>query len=176
VPQPAIHGQEVVPVKAEKLITTAQRIPARRIQVFLSSTYADLKNERQAVTQALLRMNMCIPAGMELFTASNQPPWDVITRAPEGTDYLVLIIHNRYGSFVPDSNIGYTEREYDYAIDHGIPVLPFLSEDVSMLREHIESPEHQAAWKAFRNKVEARHTMERWTTKADLVSRVPTAL
>lgn len=175
-PQPANRSQEVVPAKAEKLITATQGVPAPRYQVFLSSTYADLKDERQAVTQALLRMNKCIPAGMELFTASSQPPWDVITRALEGTDYLVLIIGNRYGSFVPGSNIGYTEREYDYAIDNGIPVLPFLSENVSMLREHIESPKHQKAWKAFREKVEARHTVERWTTKDDLVSRVPTAL
>jgi len=61
----------------------------RRYQVFLSSTYTDLQEERQAVTRAILRMNRCIPAGMELFTASNQPPWDVITSALSGTDYLV---------------------------------------------------------------------------------------
>ncbi len=45
-----------------------------RYQVFVSSTYKDLVAEREAVTQSVLRMGRCIPAGMELFSASTQPP------------------------------------------------------------------------------------------------------
>ena len=37
-----------------------------RYQVFVSSTYEDLKEERAEVMQALLELD-CIPAGMELF-------------------------------------------------------------------------------------------------------------
>ncbi len=37
-----------------------------RYQVFVSSTYRDLQEERQQVIQALLELD-CIPAGMELF-------------------------------------------------------------------------------------------------------------
>lgn len=43
----------------------------KRYQVFVSSTYADLKEERQHVLQALMEMD-CIPAGMELFPAADE--------------------------------------------------------------------------------------------------------
>jgi hypothetical protein len=40
-----------------------------RFQVFVSSTYEDLREERQQATQAILEMSH-MPAGMELFPAS----------------------------------------------------------------------------------------------------------
>jgi hypothetical protein len=43
----------------------------RRYQVFVSSTFIDLKEEREAVIRALLEMN-CIPAGTELFPAIDE--------------------------------------------------------------------------------------------------------
>ena len=41
----------------------------RREQVFVSSTYLDLKFERQEVIQTLLEAD-CIPAGMEMFSSN----------------------------------------------------------------------------------------------------------
>ena len=63
----------------------------KRYQVFVSSTYKDLVAERQQVTEQLLRIR-CIPSGMELFTASGLPPWDVIASALDTTDYMILIL------------------------------------------------------------------------------------
>lgn len=40
----------------------------KRYRAFVSSTYADLKDERQAVFDSLIRMD-CIPARIELFQA-----------------------------------------------------------------------------------------------------------
>ena len=148
----------------------------RRYQVFLSSTFSDLQEERQAVTQAILRMNRCIPAGMELFTASSQPPWGVIVDALGGTDYLILIIGNRYGSLSGGENVSYTEKEYDYAIAHEIPVLAFVCENRPLFAGQIEPKKSQQSLKAFIAKVQAAHTVERWTTKQDLEIKVPTAL
>ena len=42
----------------------------KRYQVFVSSTFEDLQEERKEVMQALLELD-CIPSGMELFPASN---------------------------------------------------------------------------------------------------------
>lgn len=42
----------------------------KKYQVFISSTYTDLKEERSAVMRCLLEMN-CIPVGMEQSPASN---------------------------------------------------------------------------------------------------------
>ncbi|WP_235734421.1 DUF4062 domain-containing protein [Nocardioides alcanivorans] len=53
----------------------------RREQVIISSTYIDLVDERQEVIQTLLEAD-CIPAGMELFPASDDDRWALIARRP----------------------------------------------------------------------------------------------
>lgn len=44
----------------------------------------------------------------------------------ESSDYYLLIVAGRYGSIDPESNISYTEKEYHFAVEKGIPVLTFL--------------------------------------------------
>jgi hypothetical protein len=51
----------------------------KRYQVFVSSTYADLKDERRRVIQTLMEAD-CIPAGMELFPAADEDQFEFITR------------------------------------------------------------------------------------------------
>lgn len=150
----------------------------RRYQVFLSSTFLDLQQERIAVTQELLRMGRCIPAGMELFGASSLPPWDVITRVLDVTDYLVLVLGHRYGSASPGQGVSYTEREYDYALERGIPVLPFMTDpDRPVPPQHVEQdPAAQKALALFRQKVESAHTVTTWSSADDLKIAVVNAL
>ncbi|MEZ0167018.1 DUF4062 domain-containing protein [Kineococcus sp. LSe6-4] len=152
-------------------------MPSIRHQAFLSSTYLDLVAERAALTQALLRMRQVIPAGMELFSADSRPPWGVITSILADTDYLVLVIAGRYGS-VDEDGISYTEREYDYAIAHGIPVLAFVHNDPGALRaDAVETTQTgKRALAAFRAKVEGAHTVQRWQTVDELVHEVTRAL
>src|SRR5450759_2359465 len=85
----------------------------KRYQVFVSSTFTDLIDERRAVMQALLELN-CIPAGMELFPASTDDQWTLIQRVIDDCDYYLVIVGGRYGS-MDVQGISYTEREYDYA-------------------------------------------------------------
>lgn len=69
----------------------------KRYQVFISSTFEDLKEERQAVSKAVLELNH-MPAGMELFPASDDKAWQLIKEVIDASDYYVLIIGGRYGS------------------------------------------------------------------------------
>ena len=161
----------------ESSVTTTATTAGIRYQVFISSTYKDLIDEREVVTQAVLRMGRCLPAGMELFSASSRPPWDVIRGILDGTDYLVLIIGNRSGALVPGEAISYTEKEYQYAIDNDIPVLAFLSSNERpILPRDIEKEKNQGALAAFRVRVQSAATTEEWTTKEHLAARVPNAL
>lgn len=152
-------------------------MPSIRHQAFLSSTYIDLVMERAALTQALLRIRQVIPAGMELFSADSRPPWGVITSILADTDYLVLVIAGRYGS-VDEDGISYTEREYDYAIAHGIPVLAFVHSNPGALRaDAVETTQTgKRSLAAFRAKVEGAHTVQRWKTVDELVQEVTRAL
>ena len=51
----------------------------RKFSIFISSTYEDLKNERQALVGVALESNF-IPVGMEQFHAAPTSQWNVITR------------------------------------------------------------------------------------------------
>lgn len=118
----------------------------KRYQVFVSSTYADLKQERQHVLQALMEMD-CIPAGMELFPAADEEQWEFIKKVIDDCDYYLLIIGGRYGSTTSDG-ISYTEKEFDFAVEKGLKVVALIhgapddipfgkSEQDPMLREKL---------------------------------------
>ena len=57
----------------------------KRYQVFVSSTYRDLMEERTKVIQTLMKMD-CIPAGMELFPAMDEEQMKFIKR--------IILIYN----------------------------------------------------------------------------------
>jgi hypothetical protein len=62
----------------------------KRYQVFVSSTYADLQQERSKVIQTLMEMD-CIPAGMELFPAMDEAQLDFTKKIIDDSDYYLLI-------------------------------------------------------------------------------------
>src|SRR5574344_255099 len=103
----------------------------KRYQVFVSSTYRDLAEERMEVVKALLELD-CIPCGMEYFPASSEDSWSYISDLIKQCDYYVLIVGGRYGSITKDG-ISFTQKEYECAVENGIPVLPFLFSDVESL-------------------------------------------
>jgi hypothetical protein len=144
----------------------------KRYQVFISSTFTDLKDEHQAVLKAILEIDQ-MPAGMELFPAADETAWQLIRDVINASDYYVVIIGGRYGS-VDEAGIGYTEREYEYAIQSRKPVIPLLHENPDTLpRDRTETD--NAVWKklqAFRTRVESRHTCVYWRSAEDLKAKV----
>lgn len=122
----------------------------------MSSTYTDLDKERTAVIQAIQRMDH-LPAGMELFPAADEDQWELIKQVIDQSDYYVVVVAGRYGSLGADG-ISYTEKEYDYAVESGIPVLGFVHKDPgSIPGEKLElDAEAQRLLAAFRKKVQSR--------------------
>jgi predicted transcriptional regulator len=103
----------------------------KRYQVFVSSTYEDLREERQEVMQALLELDS-IPSGMELFPAANEDQWTLIKKVIDDCDYYLVIVGGRYGSIGKDSK-SYTQMEYEYALSKDKPVIAFLHADPSQI-------------------------------------------
>lgn len=93
----------------------------KKLQVFISSTYQDLKPERQAAVEAILKSGH-IPAGMELFSAGSESQLETIRRWIDESDVYMLILGGRYGSVDPKTSLSYTELEYDYAVAQGKPL------------------------------------------------------
>ncbi|WP_312517358.1 DUF4062 domain-containing protein [Massilia sp.] len=106
----------------------------RRLQVFISSTYKDLLLERQAAVSAILKAGH-IPAGMELFTAGDRSQMETIKQWIDESDVYMLILGGRYGSVEPESGMGYTELEYDYALEQGKPVFAIVIKDDALERK-----------------------------------------
>jgi hypothetical protein len=147
----------------------------RRYQVFISSTYTDLQEERRAAMQAVLEMD-CFPAGMELFPAADETAWEYIKKVIQESDYYVVVIGARYGSR-DDSGLSFTEREYDYAAGLGKPVLAFLHADpmqLPMTRADLNEVD-RAALDAFRAKVK-RKLCDHWSTSAELRAKILASL
>lgn len=148
----------------------------KRYQVFVSSTYADLKEERQRVIQALMEMD-CIPSGMELFPAADEEQWEFIKRIIDDCDYYLLIIGGRYGSTTAEG-VSYTEKEYDYAIEKGIKVVALLhaNPDEIPLGKSEADPESRGRLKAFREKVAKDRLVRFWRTADELPGLVALSL
>ena len=159
----------------EKRRESAKTIMKKKYQVFISSTYEDLKEERAAVTQCLLDNN-CIPVGMEQFPASNMSQMEYIEKMLDDCDYYILIIGGRYGS-LDDDGVGYTEKEYNYAQQKGIPVMAFVNLHPEKLPN--EKCEHAniEKFKAFRDRVwNAKKLAKGYSDIGDLKANVVTAV
>jgi len=130
----------------------------KKLQVFISSTFTDLSNERQAAVQAILKAGH-IPAGMELFTAGDISHMDTIKKWIDESDIFMLILGGRYGSIEPKTGLSYIELEYDYASKNQKPFFAIVIEeealkqkDKSLGASAIEQ-ENPEELKRFREKV-----------------------
>ncbi len=103
----------------------------KKLQVFVSSTYTDLIEERQAAVQAILDAGH-IPAGMELFKAGNESQLKTIYKWIDESDVYMLILGGRYGSIESKSGKSYTQLEYEYALSKNIPVFAVVLSQSSL--------------------------------------------
>lgn len=133
----------------------------RKLQIFISSTYTDLIEERQEAVEAILNAGH-IPAGMELFKAGNQTQKEIIEEWIKESDVYLLILGARYGTIDTDLDISYTEWEYNLAGELGIPrfslVLSdeFIDDKVNQKKLKIADIERNSEkFKKFRANVES---------------------
>ena len=148
----------------------------KRYQVFISSTYADLKEERSKVIQTIMELD-CIPAGMELFPAIDNEQFDFIKKVIDDCDYYILIIGGRYGSLSVDG-LSYTEKEYDYAISKNIKVLAFLHQNPDNIPLGKSEPSENLRIKLakFKEKVSTNRLIKFWNTAEELPGLVALSL
>ncbi|WP_321435905.1 DUF4062 domain-containing protein [uncultured Bacteroides sp.] len=144
----------------------------KKYQVFVSSTYEDLKEERQKVMESLLQMN-CFPVGMEYFNASDSSQWKVIESLIKECDYYVLIVAGKYGSIEEESGKSYTQKEFEYAVEQGVPIISFIHKDPQYLpAKYVDSdPKIKEKLEIFKSDVKKR-LCKFWDSADDLASKV----
>lgn len=146
-------------------------------KVFVSSTFTDLKEERKEVTRALLEMD-CVPTGMEMFHASDKNQWSLIQRVIASCDFYIVIIAGRYGSVHPETQVSYTEMEYQYAYEIGIPIFAFIYENIEELpASRVEKNiKLQKKLKDFKKRVLNERMIRYWSNPYELASFVKSSI
>ena len=152
----------------------------KKYQIFISSTYEDLKDERHVVRDAILKLHQ-FPVGMEQFNAGDLEQWEVIKEAIDSSDYYVVIIGKRYGSVIDsgdDAGISFTEKEFNYANSKDIPILAFIKSDSANFRGDGFETDIDKLQKLciFTSKVKAGRIVEWFDNSYDLAAKVTAAL
>lgn len=121
----------------------------KRYQVFISSTYADLQEERAALTQVLPTLG-CLPCGLDVQPVG-AAAWTSLKKLIDESDYYVMILGSRYGSLSP-SGISYTHMEYVYASTKQKPILVLMhdSPDTRPVAFQEKTPEGRRQFNDFR--------------------------
>lgn len=152
----------------------------RRFDVFVSSTYEDLIEERKEITQAVLECD-CMPVGMEMFPASNLEQWEFIKKVIDKADIYLVVIAGKYGTPGRDENgkpMSYTEMEFNYALASGKPILAFEYKNIDKLtRDKVELDGEKAkALEVFRKKVQKDRIVKFYSNKDELKAHVLASL
>lgn len=147
----------------------------KKLQVFVSSTYTDLIEERQAAVEAILDAGH-IPAGMELFKAGKSQ-MQTIKKWIDESDVYMLILGGRYGSVEEESGLSYTELEYRYALSKNMPVFAIVLEDsflftkASLLeKDYIFEKKNKKKYNSFKKFVET--NIVKFAPNADKISTI----
>jgi hypothetical protein len=143
------------------------------LKVFLCSTYSDLVNERDAVLDAIRKLQHQ-HYSMEFFGARTNQPIETCLEEVRRSDVLVVIVGHRYGSLVPNIGISFTEAEYAEGHRLEKPCLVyFRDENVPILPKHIErDPQKIRLLEQFKETLSTRHTIAFFRDAHDLALRV----
>ena len=148
----------------------------KRYTVFISSTYEDLKEERKAVQDVILRGGD-FPVQMEYFPATDEDQLEFIKPLIEQCDYYVLIIGGRYGTPTADGT-SYTEKEFRHAVEKGLTIIVMLHGapgEISVVKTE-DSSEGKKRLKDFIRLAEQGRIRRTWTNIPELQLEVTTAL
>lgn len=102
------------------------------MKIFLSSTYKDLCKIREAAINFLkgITGNITNSTGeivaMEFFDASENTCKEECLYNLSNCNLVIGIYGEKYGSIDIESNLSMTELEFDYALEHSIPLLAFV--------------------------------------------------
>jgi len=145
-------------------------VSEKRYQVFVSSTYTDLQEERRLLTQILPTMG-CLPCGLELHP-SGPGAWAAIKKLIDECDYYLLMVGSRYGSLSP-SGVSYTHMEYVYAATKQKPILVMLHESPESRPADLQerTPEGRLKFNDFRQLL-LKGVTARWNDARSLESGV----
>lgn len=143
------------------------------VSVFVSSTFVDLQPYRNAVRDALHRLEAVV-RGMEYFGALPDTPRDECLRIVRSCSFYIGIFAMRYGSIDGESGKSLTQLEYEEAQRLRLPSLIYLldEERQPVLPKYIEFGESAERLQEFKRSLKSSHVVSIFTSPEDLAVRV----
>jgi ATP/maltotriose-dependent transcriptional regulator MalT len=147
----------------------------RALRIFVSSTYADLLEYRQAASAAIIGLGHQSD-DMELWSADDRSGVAYSVDRVKQCDVFVLLLAHRYGTIPDGEQYSITELEYLAARDASIPVLAFFVDpDVPWPPQHIDWQFRDQLQK-FKERVEREVTRKQFRAPQELAVLVTQAL
>lgn len=140
--------------------------------VFISSTYADLIDERRRVWD-LLRNYDVLVKGMEEFGARKEDAATTCKLEVEQSDIYVGIIGLRYGSEEPVTNKSYTQYEYELAVEQNKEILIYINDEANYLSSQVNIQFDKIdKLNNFKKLLRQRHTVDTFSNGNDLIEKL----
>jgi hypothetical protein len=141
--------------------------------VFVCSTFDDLEQEREAVLDAIRRVQSRHNA-MEFFGARPGRPIEVCLDEVRKSDPFVVIVGLKYGSLPPGMEISYSQAEYVESVRLGKPCLVYLrDEEIPILAKFVEQdPDKIKLLKTWKDALNANHTVAKFESWPKLAVQV----
>src|SRR5687767_10547303 len=145
---------------------------------YLSSTYEDLKECREAVCKVLRQMHHQVE-GMESYTADGRPPLEKCLEDVARCDVYLGIFARRYGYVLEEGDLkgkSITELEYREAIRLGKKVLIFILSSEAGWREENEDEGHIRSLRLLREELRKKHMVSFFNDCNHLAAQVTVAV
>jgi Domain of unknown function (DUF4062) len=145
--------------------------------VFISSTFTDLTQYRNAVWTLLESFNVSVK-GMEAFGARKETSLDTCLIELEQSNIYVGIIGFRLGSVHPQYGKSFTQIEYERAVELKKEILIYLADPDNSLfaPTFVDRGENAEKLDAFKAALKDSHTVDFFTTIEDLAAKLGRAI
>lgn len=152
---------------------------------FISSTFVDLKFDRAEVAQVLSNRGLNVNA-LDIKPASSQTSKQEILKGIKESDFVVLIIGDRYGSILPSmtgsETLSITFWEYNNAMKMGKPVIAYFKSVLDSNPLHHDNrndkdyAQKRRLFERFKNIVTTRHNPAYYTSSEELAEKLDKSL
>jgi len=145
------------------------------LDVFISSTFADLIEYRRAVIETCQKAGFN-PIAMEFFSADPRNAQDACLEKIEASDIFIGIYAHRYGYVPANSARSITEIEFDYARQLKRPCLCFVVDEAFSWKGEFREVKALPKLRALKSKIDRTVIRETFTTPEELALKVAHSL
>lgn len=150
----------------------ANAIMKQHVPIFISSTYEDLIPYRDEVQRHLIRLEQIVK-GMEYFGSNPQSSLSICLSQVKECKVFIGILGMRYGSIDEDSELSYSQLEYNEAIKNNIPTLIYIiDENHPIPAKNVDVGAGAEKLLEFKKILKKRHTVSFFTTPEDLGQKI----